>query len=158
LAFAPVPIEIPPVVPLRLKIEVNTREHFAVFPIRKKPYQVRSRWFSGECKVNIYSLEELLATKLRALYQRKKGRDLFDLWYGLTKGKADPRKIAEAFRRYVELQELKITQKQLRKNLLLKIKDRNFTNDTLPLLRPDINYSVEEAYLRLDEKLLSLLD
>jgi predicted nucleotidyltransferase component of viral defense system len=108
--------------------------------------------------VNTYSLEELLATKLRALYQRKKGRDLFDLWYGLTKGGAKPEKIAKAFRRYIEFQELMITQKQLRKNILLKIKDRNFTADTQPLLRPDIDYSVQDAYLHLDEKLLAILD
>jgi len=29
-------------------------------------------------------LEELLGTKLRALYQRRKGRDLFDLAVALT--------------------------------------------------------------------------
>ncbi len=149
--------EIPPIVRLRIKIEVNTREHFAVLPIQKKYYMVRSRWFSGECKVNTYSLEELLATKLRALYQRKKGRDLFDLWYGLTKGKADPGKIAGAFSRYIEFQGLKITQEQLQKNLILKINDRNFTNDTQPLLRADIAYSAKDAYLILNEKLLMLL-
>lgn len=150
--------EIPPVVLLRIKIEVNTREHFAVFPIQQRLYSVKSRWFSGNCKVNTYSLEELLATKLRALYQRKKGRDLFDLWYGLTKGKANPERIAKAFGSYVEFRELKITRKQLRKNLLLKIKDRNFSADTRPLLRPDIDYSVEDAFACLDEKLLSVLD
>lgn len=149
--------EIPPVVPLRIKIEINTREHFAVFPIRKESFLIHSRWFSGKCVVNTYSLEELLATKLRALYQRKKGRDLFDLWYGLTKGKANPGKIARAFSHYVEFQELKITQKQFRKNLLLKINDRNFTNDTQPLLRPGIAYSAGDAYALLNEKLLRLL-
>jgi predicted nucleotidyltransferase component of viral defense system len=143
--------------PLRIKIEVNTREHFAVFPIRKKTYLVQSRWFSGECKVSTYSLEELLATKLRAFYQRKKGRDLFDLWYGLTKGKTKPGKIAQAFRCYVEFQGLKITRKQLRKNLLLKIKDRNFTSDTIPLLRPDIDYSAKDAFSFLNERLIHLL-
>ena len=38
-----------------------------------------SRWFTGAAKVLTYDLDELLGTKLRALYQRKKGRDLFDL-------------------------------------------------------------------------------
>jgi predicted nucleotidyltransferase component of viral defense system len=149
--------EIPPVVPLRIKVEVNTREHLAVFPALKKHFFVQSRWFSSECRVNTYSLEELLATKLRALYQRKKGRDLFDLWYGLTRGKAEPGKIVEAFRRYLESQGLKINREQLQRNLLLKIKDRNFLIDTKPLLRPDITYSAEEAYSLLEEKLLNLL-
>lgn len=149
--------EIPPVVPLRIKVEVNTRKHLAVFPALKKHFDVRSRWFSGECEINTYFIEELLATKLRALYQRKKGRDLFDLWYGLTKGKAEPGKIAEAFHRYLESKGLRITREQLQRNLLLKIKDRNFLIDTQPLLRPDISYSAEEAYSLLEEKLVNLL-
>ena len=28
-----------------------------------------------------YEIDELIATKLRALYQRGKGRNLFDLWH-----------------------------------------------------------------------------
>ena len=149
--------EIRPIVPLRIQIEVNTREHFIVFPALKKHFDLRSRWFSGECEVNTYFLEELLATKLRALYQRKKGRDLFDLWYGLTKGKAEPEKVVEAFRRYLKSQGLRITREQLQRNVLLKIKDRNFLIDTQPLLRPDISYSAEEAYSLLEEKLVNLL-
>jgi len=149
--------EIPPVVPLRIKIEVNTREHGAVFSTLKKRFGIQSRWFSGNCQINTYSLEELLATKLRALYQRKKGRDLFDLWYGLTKGRADPKKIAEGFGRYIKLQGLRISQNQFRRNLLSKIKDRSFLIDTQPLLRPDILYSAKEAYSLLDERLLGLL-
>jgi predicted nucleotidyltransferase component of viral defense system len=42
--------------------------------------------------------QELLGTKLRALYQRKKGRDLFDLWYAIEKG-ADPAEIVACFAR-----------------------------------------------------------
>lgn len=44
--------EIPPAVPLRIKIEVNTREHLVVFSTLKKPFGIQSRWFSGECRVN----------------------------------------------------------------------------------------------------------
>lgn len=68
----------PPVVPLRLKTEINTREHFTVLGLSKRPFHVHSRWFKGECAITTFALEELLATKVRALYQRRKGRDLFD--------------------------------------------------------------------------------
>jgi predicted nucleotidyltransferase component of viral defense system len=68
-------------IPLRLKVEINTREHFAVYGFRTLPFAVESRWHSGEAEILTYDLEELLGTKLRALYQRRKGRDLFDLWY-----------------------------------------------------------------------------
>ena len=44
-------------------------------------HAVDSEWFSGSGTIITYRLEELMATKLRALYQRRKGRDLFDLWF-----------------------------------------------------------------------------
>ena len=47
-------------------------------------------WFSGHAKVLTFPLEELLGTKLRVLSQRRKGRDLFDLWLGLEHLAADP--------------------------------------------------------------------
>ena len=62
--------EIPPVTPLRLKVEIDTREHFAVFGFVKQRFQVSSPWFAGAAELLTYSLEELLGTKLRALYQR----------------------------------------------------------------------------------------
>jgi predicted nucleotidyltransferase component of viral defense system len=64
---------------LRLKVEINTREHFTVFGFAASPFAVSSRWFAGDCEITTYDLNELLGTKLRALYQRRKGRDLFDL-------------------------------------------------------------------------------
>ncbi len=63
---------------MRLKIEINTREHFNVLRLKKIACKVENSWFSGECMLTGYELEELLGTKLRALYQRRKGRDLFD--------------------------------------------------------------------------------
>lgn len=55
----------------RIKIEINTREHFSVFPIKKMDFKVKSQWFTGVCELSTYELHELLGTKLRALYQRK---------------------------------------------------------------------------------------
>ncbi len=67
---------------LRLKVEINTREHFAVLGFTKRPFSVESRWYSGRADISTFELDELLATKMRALYQRRKGRDLFDLAKG----------------------------------------------------------------------------
>ena len=63
-----------PPIRLRLKIEINSREHFSVFGFKRIPFFVDSRWFNGSSEVVTYALDELLATKLRALCQRKKGR------------------------------------------------------------------------------------
>ena len=35
----------PPIVPLRLKIEINTREHFTECGLVTMPFEVKSRWF-----------------------------------------------------------------------------------------------------------------
>lgn len=77
--------EIQPIIKMRLKIEINCREHFTVLGLQQVPFKVQNGWFSAECMINTYYIEELLGTKLRALYQRRKGRDLFDLDLALTK-------------------------------------------------------------------------
>jgi len=71
--------EIQPVEPMRLKVEVNTYEHFSVLGYNKMPFEMQSAWHTGSCDLVTYTLDELIGTKLRALYQRRKGRDLFDL-------------------------------------------------------------------------------
>jgi len=58
-------------------------EHFSLLDYQKFPFEVQSSWFTGSCMITTYKLEELLGTKLRALYQRKKGRDLYDLYKAL---------------------------------------------------------------------------
>ncbi|MEO8405194.1 MAG: nucleotidyl transferase AbiEii/AbiGii toxin family protein [Chitinophagaceae bacterium] len=73
--------EIAPVIIMKLKIEINTREHFNVLGLKEVDLQVQNGWFSGGCNIPSYELEELLGTKLRALYQRSKSRDLFDLYW-----------------------------------------------------------------------------
>lgn len=41
-------------------------------------------WFTGKAEIATFSKEEMLATKLRALLQRDKGRDLIDLSHANT--------------------------------------------------------------------------
>lgn len=149
--------EIQPVVPLKLKVEINTREHFAVLGYYEKSFSVNSRWHSGSCKIKTYKLEELLGTKLRALYQRRKGRDLFDLWLGLTLGKAVPSIIVKTFQKYISAEGLAVSQKEYRKNLSEKMKKKAFLSDTDNLLRPAIQYDPNEAFHLIEKSILSLL-
>ena len=72
-----------PVATMRLKVEINTREHFSILGIGRRTFAVKNPWFQGEADIPTYELEDLLGTKMRALFQRKKGRDLFDLWLAL---------------------------------------------------------------------------
>lgn len=85
---------------MRVKIEVNTFERSPAIETVRVGYAVRSSWFEGAADVTTFALPELVATKLRALYQRLKGRDLFDLWLAITQLGVDPAEIVAAFAPY----------------------------------------------------------
>jgi predicted nucleotidyltransferase component of viral defense system len=149
--------EIPPVVQLKLKVEINSREHFDVFGVVEKRFEVQSLWFNGKAQVKTYTLEELMGTKLRALYQRRKGRDLFDLWVALEKKSTHPAKIEEAFRRYMKEGKTKVTQKEFKKNLENKMASEVFHNDLRPLLVDSVKYDANKAAEVVTERLLNIL-
>ncbi len=91
-----------PAMRLRLKVEINTREHFAVLGFTKRAFSVDSRGYSGMADIATFELDELLATKLRVLYQRRKGRDLFDLAMGRADKRSDAQRIVAGFGEYLE--------------------------------------------------------
>ncbi len=121
--------EYEPVTRLKLKIEINTREHFHVYDLMQLKHTVNSSYFTGECLLTIFSVEELLATKLRALYQRSKGRDLFDIYYAHQIINLDFGKIIHAFNQYISNVGLSITQSDFISNLSEKIDDQEFSGD-----------------------------
>ncbi|RMF09820.1 MAG: nucleotidyl transferase AbiEii/AbiGii toxin family protein [Candidatus Neomarinimicrobiota bacterium] len=130
----------------RIKIEINTREHFTVFPIKKMSYGISSGWYSDECELNTYHLDELLATKLRALYQRRKGRDLFDLDWAIRNQDIDHNKIVTAFKAYMKFHGNSVTAKQYLLNLEEKMKDYTFRHDLDHYLRIDVEYNLQGAF------------
>ena len=85
---------------LRVKVEINTHETSPARDLVRVPFTVTSPWFSGSTEVLTFTSAELVATKLRALYQRAKGRDLFDLWLALTELELDPQEILNSFGPY----------------------------------------------------------
>jgi predicted nucleotidyltransferase component of viral defense system len=137
-----------PSVSLRLKLEANTREHFTVQGLEQFPFQVKSSWFDGSCNLTTYSLEELLGTKLRALYQRKKGRDLYDIFIALTKKpELDIDALLHCYREYMNFSVVNPpTQREYLLNMEAKMRDSEFLGDTTSLLRPDAPYNPHEAY------------
>lgn len=142
---------------LRLKVEISSREHFAVLDPQFLPFSVSTRWFTGSCHISTYRLEELLGTKLRALYQRRKGRDLFDLWLGLTVGKAQPALIAQCFRRYMDTSGLRVTSREFRLNMEQKLVHPDFIHDTDDLLRPGVTFDIAASYAQLEQEVLALI-
>lgn len=147
--------EIAPVVPLRLKIEINCREHFSELGWEKKHFTVQSSWFNGSCSLTTYRLEELLGTKIRALYQRRKGRDLYDLYQVFTKAKPDVQAILHCYRKYMEFSVGKVpSQKGFLQNMELKLQDKYFIGDIVGLIRPDEVFDHSVAYELVKKELL----
>lgn len=146
-----------PPLPLRIKIEINTREHFRVLPIVERRLRVESRWFSGEARIPVYATEELLGTKLRALYQRRKGRDLFDLAAALRDLSPDAAAVVDAFQRYMAEEGRRITGTEFSANLAAKLDHPGFFEDCAPLLKPGVVFDPSADAKLLEERLLSLL-
>jgi predicted nucleotidyltransferase component of viral defense system len=146
--------ELPPVIRLRLKIEINTREHLCLLPVEQTRFAVASRWFSGEADLPIYATTELLGTKLRALYQRRKGRDLFDLWHARRAGVLDAPAEAATFAHHMNAENHPVSAAEFAINLAAKMKHAGFLSDAPPLLRPGIQFDPSEAHAWLLDELL----
>jgi predicted nucleotidyltransferase component of viral defense system len=146
-----------PVVKARLKIEINTREHFSVFGFIEKKLVVDNPWFSGSARLTTYRLSELLGTKLRALYQRKKGRDLFDLWLGLNHPDTSIADLLASFAEYMRFVDTTVSRAQFEANMDAKMRDDGFFNDMEPLLRSETEYDNQKAWMAVHEQLVSRL-
>ena len=143
--------------PAKLKIEINTIEHFQVLPPRLEQFDIASEWFSGSVPIVTYEINELMATKLRALYQRRKGRDLFDLWYVVTHELIQLEQVFSIFVKYCDYNNVKISGKEFIKNLELKKSNRDFKTDMDILLPSKLNWNFEEAYQLVIDKVINKL-
>lgn len=145
---------------IHLKVEINCKEHFSVFPLVRVPFTVDSSWFSGQCEVLTYELEEMTGTKMRALYQRRKGRDLFDLSKILTQiPELNKEKVLQSYERYLGFTASHLpTYKEFVLNIEEKLQDTEFLTDTDIILGPQVRYDPKAAWdkvkMELVEKLL----
>lgn len=144
---------------IHLKVEINCKEHFSVLPRVKVPFEMKSSWYSGRCKVLTYVLEELTGTKLRAVYQRRKGRDLFDLWRILSMTpELDKEKVMTAYEQYLSFTASHLpTYKEFVLNMEGKLRDEEFLADTDLILAPNVNYRPETAWEVVKEELVGRL-
>jgi hypothetical protein len=91
----------------------------------------------------------MLATKLRALLQRNKGRDLFDLDYALRvfEGLHSAR-IVECFLLYLENGEVAISRAEAQQRMFQKLVNPGFFTDMGPLLPTDLTKALTEETLK----------
>lgn len=142
---------------MRLKIEINSREHFVESELTKIPFRMESRWFSGEAMITTFEVNELLGSKLRALYQRKKGRDLFDLRTALERGVIDLPLMLRCFDRCMKEGNYSATRAEFEANLHRKSDDSDFRNDMDPLLPSGSRWDFDEALAVVGDRIISAL-
>jgi predicted nucleotidyltransferase component of viral defense system len=129
---------------LKLKVEINTREHGSLLGIRRYPFAVESSWYQGKTNVASFEPEELFGTKLRALLQRRKNRDLFDLNEGLKQLEMTPDKLIACFEHYLKLEGKPITRAAAEQRMLEKL-TRSLTEDIRPLLSAGVRFNDDDA-------------
>jgi predicted nucleotidyltransferase component of viral defense system len=145
---------------IRLKLKINTAETIAYDPPRSAPFRVENPWFTGAAEVMTFTTEEMLATKLRALLQREKGRDLFDLAHALDVFKDLNRvRLLECFNLYLERSNVKILRAEAEQRMLAKLRRPRFLDDMKPLLPASAlnqfgDESTQQAFLKVFHQLV----
>jgi predicted nucleotidyltransferase component of viral defense system len=135
-----------------LKIEINTRETLPQKALEKIPYSVESDFFTGATTLNVFDREEMIGTKIRSLYQRNKGRDLFDLFSANETG-VNWENIVNSYKKL----RVCVSPKEYLNNLDDKMADSSFTDDIKPLLPSHIKYDPLTAYQWFKEEIIPRL-
>lgn len=123
---------------IRVKVEINTAETTAYEPPIESPFEVKNPWFTGRADIPTFAREEMLATKLRALLQRDKGRDLIDLSHAKAAfGNLDAGKVVACLRKYLKASDQAISRAEAEERMFDKLENRAFMADVRPLLSAD---------------------
>ncbi|MFT3906773.1 MAG: nucleotidyl transferase AbiEii/AbiGii toxin family protein [Steroidobacteraceae bacterium] len=141
---------------LKLKVEINTREHQSLLGVRRYPFDVSSDWYQGNTQINSYEAEELFGTKLRAFLQRRKGRDLFDLAQGLGQLQIDRDKLLSSFDHYLAIEGQSITRAVAEQRMLEKLA-HSLTEDIARLLPSETSFSEDDALKAFERVWLELV-
>lgn len=155
-----VPSIIEPGRTLTIVVEANVTERTPHLPVMKLPFSAQFRGDSLSALINSFDIHEMLGTKMRALFQRKRGRDLFDLYWAITAPSAEsvePRRIIESFQYYMEREGTTVPRDEFLHQLDVRLTDRGFCSDMQPLLRTGLTYDPQQAGKRVREQLLMLL-
>ena len=129
---------------IRIKIETNIAETAPHRPPVTIHHRVDSPWWRGEAEIATFELDEMLGTKVRALYQRSRGRDLFDLWICLTTTTVDDDTVVAAFHYYMG--DRAFSYPELARNLAAKLADPDFRADMNELVAElPAGYLAEDA-------------
>lgn len=146
---------------LRVKIEINTDEVPPALALTRIAHSVDTRWWSGEAEIPTFHAGELVGSKFRALAQRRKGRDLWDMWLARRELGITDTDLAVAGDHY--LSACGVSPATFRQRLAANAADRQFRDD-LELLAVDgpaeyeVHHAATELILWSDQNLDPLYD
>ena len=144
---------------LEIVVEANVTERKPHRAVVEMPFSFPFRDKAIQTHIKGFDIHEMLGTKMRAMFQRKRGRDLFDLYWALTKSPTpvDPAAIIASFEHYLKQEGTKAGRAEFIGILDNHLKDRGFCSDMQPLLRTDIAYDPQAAGKHVKTHLLNLL-
>ena len=146
---------------LAIEVEVNVTERTPYLPVQRLPFAIAFRGAQLKTELVSYNINEMLATKMRALFQRKKGRDLFDLYWALSTQSVLPvsvREILRAFDHYMQAEGAWVAREKFVAHLRECLGDRaGFCTDLVSFLRSDLTYEPDVAGAFVEQNLLALL-
>jgi predicted nucleotidyltransferase component of viral defense system len=144
---------------LAIVVEANVTERVPHRPIMEIPYEFAFRDAPVRALVNGYDIHEMLGTKMRALFQRRRGRDLFDLYWALSLAKppVDPAAVIASFQHYLRQEGNTAGRAEFVRILESHLADRGFCTDMDQLLRTGIVYDPHKAGDYVKKKLLRFL-
>jgi len=144
---------------LRIVVEANVSERTPHRSICELPFGFLFRKEKIETIVRGYEINEMLGTKMRALFQRRRGRDLFDLHRAVMMkvDGLDSGAVIESFCHYLEKEEARASRAEFTALLQGHLADPGFRSDMDDLLRMGINYDLEEAARVVQRELIDLL-
>ena len=144
---------------LDIVVEANVTERKPHRSVVEIPFNFSFRGEIIQTEIKGYDIHEMLGTKMRAMFQRRRGRDLFDLYWALTKSESpiDPSAVIESFQHYMKQEGTKARRAEFIGILKEHLNDRGFCSDIESLLRNGVSYDPQAAGKYIITNLLSRL-
>lgn len=122
------------------KIEISHVERFPILPPLKKEIKTPD----GLVNVLTYTLEELTSTKLRALLERFKGRDIYDLYF-ISQLNPDTTVVRKMFLYYFYRSKKVFNPKVHYKAIIKRYESENYVDDVTDFVKPTVTFNLHEA-------------
>lgn len=116
---------------VRIKFEVNCADADPCMELLRVEHDVRTRAWDAAAEIVTYQPPELVGTKFRALAQRRKGRDLWDLWLARRELSIEDEILARGADHCLAHED--ITPTELRRRVAAHRRDPDFGQDVAPL-------------------------